>query len=73
MDFESHSPEAFIQCKELAWKLLKSIPKLSPKAVNWTKIQQCKQRSDESIWTIMGDWGRKKKKNKHNLLSNILV
>ena len=72
MDFESHSPEAFIECKVLTWKLLKPIPKLSPKAVNWTKIQQCKQRSDESIWTIMGDWERKKKQQ-HNLLSNILV
>lgn len=61
MDFESYSLEAFIECKELAWKLLKPIPKLSPKAVNWAKIQQCKQRSDEPIWTIMGDWGRKKK------------
>ena len=70
MDFESHSPEAFTECKQLAWKLLKPIPKLSLKAVNWTKIQQCKQRSDESIWTIMGDWGKKKKQK---LLSNILV
>ena len=71
MDFESHSPEAFTECKQLAWKLLKPIPKLSLKAVNWTKIQQCKQRSHESIWTIMGDWGEKKKKKQ--LLSNILI
>ena len=58
MDFESHSPEAFTECKQLAWKLLKPIPKLSLKAVNWTKIQQCKQGPNESLWTITGNWGK---------------
>ena len=49
MDFESHSPQAHTECKELAQKLLKLIPELFSKTEDWTKIQQCKQRPDESI------------------------
>ena len=66
MDFKSHSPEDHNECKELAWKLLENIPEVSPKTVNRTKVQQCKERSDESIQTIMEDWGKK-------VLSNILA
>ena len=32
---------------------------VSPKTVNWTKVQQCKERSDQSIQTIVGDWKEK--------------
>ena len=49
MDFESHSPEACTEYKELAQKIPEFIPELFPKTVDWTEIQQCKQRSDESI------------------------
>ena len=58
-DFKSHSPEDHNECKELAWKLLETIPVVSPKTVNWTKVQQCKERSDQSIQTIVGDWKEK--------------
>ena len=36
--------------------LLETIPEFSPKSVNWTKIQQCEQRPEESIWTIILKW-----------------
>ena len=55
MDFTSHSPEDHNECKELAQKLLETIPEVSSKTVNRTKVQQCKERSDESIQTIVGD------------------
>ena len=57
-DFESHSPEVSTECKELARKLLEPILELSPKIINWTKIQQCKKGPNESLWTITGNWGK---------------
>ena len=39
MDFESHSPEAHTECKELAQKLLDLIPEIFPKTTYWTEIQ----------------------------------
>ena len=45
MDFESHSPEAHTECKELAQKLLDLIPDIFPKTTDWTEIQQCKQNN----------------------------
>ena len=49
MDFASHHPEVCNECQELAQKLPDLIPELSPKIVDWAKIQQCKQKPDESI------------------------
>lgn len=46
MDFES---KAHTECKELAQKLHELIPELSPKPIDRTKTQQCKQRWDELI------------------------
>lgn len=59
MDFKSHSPHNHNECKELARQLLETIPEVSPKTVNWTKVQQCKERSDKSIQTIVGNWKEK--------------
>lgn len=39
MDFESHGPEAHIEWKELAQKLLHLLPEDFPKTIDWTKIQ----------------------------------
>ena len=55
MNFESRSPQAHTKCKELAQKLFELIPELFSKTEDWTKIQQCKQRPDESIQIIMRD------------------
>lgn len=60
MDLELHTTEAHTEGKELAQKLLEIIPELFPKTVHWTEIQQCKQRSDESILVTME--GLKEKK-----------
>lgn len=49
MDYESHSPETCTERKELAQKLFEPILELSLKPTNRTKIQQCKQRWDESV------------------------
>lgn len=39
MDFESQGPEAHIEWKELAQKLLHLLPEDFPKTIDWTKIQ----------------------------------
>ena len=48
-DLESHSPEACTKYKELAQKLLRLFPEDFPKTIDWTKIQQFKQKLDELI------------------------
>ena len=59
MDFESHSRETCTACKELAQKLFEPIPELSLKSTNWTKIQQGKQRWDESVLEYYERLGKK--------------
>lgn len=45
----SHSLEAYIEWKELDQKLLHLFPEDFPKIIDWTKIQQFKQKLDELI------------------------
>ena len=47
VNLESHTPEAHIEYKGLAQKLLELNPEPFPKTVDWTEIQQCKQRSNK--------------------------
>ena len=49
MDFESHSPEAYAECKELVHKLLELILALFQKTVHYIDIQQCKQTLNKLI------------------------
>lgn len=49
MDFESHGPEAHIEWKDLAQKLLHLFQEDFPKTIDWTKIQQFKQKLEELI------------------------
>ena len=45
----SHRLEAYIEWKELDQKLLHLFPEDFPKTIDWTKIQQFKQKLDELI------------------------
>ena len=69
MSFESRTPEARTEYKVLAQKLLELNPELFPKTVDWTEIQQCKQRSNESILDYYERFGGKKRKNLSNILA----
>ena len=60
MNFESRTLEAHTEYKGLAQKLLEPNPELFPKTVDWTEIQQCKQRSNESILDYYERLGEKK-------------
>lgn len=44
-----HNLEAHIEWKEFAQKLLRLFPEDFPKTIDWTKIQQFKQKLDELI------------------------
>lgn len=46
MNFE---PQIHTESEELAQKLLELIPELFSKTIDWTKMQRCEQRPDESI------------------------
>ena len=46
MNFE---PQIHTESEELAQKLLELIPELFSKTIDWTKMQHCEQRPDESI------------------------
>ena len=62
MNFESHTLEAHTEYKGLAQNLLEFNPELFLKTVDWTEIQQSKQRSNESILDYYERFGEKKKK-----------
>ena len=62
VNFESHTLEAHTEYKGLAQNLLEFNPELFLKTVDWTEIQQSKQRSNESILDYYERFGEKKKK-----------
>ena len=62
VNFESHTLEAHTEYKGLAQNLLELNPELFLKTVDWTEIQQSKQRSNESILDYYERFGEKKKK-----------
>lgn len=49
-DFREDEPDDLQRCRELAHDLYQVIPRMFPKEIDCTKVQQCKQKPRETLF-----------------------